>query len=191
VPKWIHTHKWTPTKEFIDDALGQRDIVALTNLIRDQDLPPEVQQHLADTIHGLLTKKIKWPRRRPPKKGLYRQKQEIAERVWRTMKSNGWKKIGSAIEHIASEEKCSPRTVWECWKVFDPDAYEYRREKAEFDFMMDVANEARAEAALEWLKENEGDREFAEIRIRGRKYRDQGELDAFDATRERDADFHA
>jgi predicted DNA-binding transcriptional regulator AlpA len=28
------------------------------------------------------------------------------------------------------------------------------------------------------------------IRIRGRKYRDQGELDAFDATRERDADFH-
>jgi hypothetical protein len=26
------------------------------------------------------------------------------------------------------------------------------------------------------------------IRIRGRKYRDEGELDAFDATRERDSD---
>ena len=28
------------------------------------------------------------------------------------------------------------------------------------------------------------------IYIRGRKYRDERELDAFDATRERDADFH-
>jgi hypothetical protein len=68
--------RWT-TKGFIDDALGQRDIVALTNLICDQDLPPEVRQHLADTIHGLLTKKIKWPRRRPPKKGLYWEKRKL------------------------------------------------------------------------------------------------------------------
>ena len=29
------------------------------------------------------------------------------------------------------------------------------------------------------------------IRIRGRKYRDQGELDAFDATQERDANFRS
>jgi hypothetical protein len=59
--------KWT-TKAFIDDALGARDIVVLTNLIRDEELPPEVRQHLSNTIHGLLTGSLKFPRRRPPKK---------------------------------------------------------------------------------------------------------------------------
>jgi hypothetical protein len=42
--------KWT-TKEFIDDALGARNIVALTNLICDDDLPPK----FGNTLRTLLT----------------------------------------------------------------------------------------------------------------------------------------
>jgi hypothetical protein len=41
-----------------------------------------------------------------------------------------------------------------------------------------------------WRWDRDPQLNFAKaIRIRGRKYRDEGELDAFDATRERDADF--
>jgi hypothetical protein len=112
-----------------------------------------------------LSGTIKFPRRRPPKRGLYWEKQALAERVWEAKKANGWKKISSAIELVAGEEKCSPRTIWDCWKVFDPAGYEIRREEAAFDAMLDAANEARAEAALEWLKENEGDCEFTDEEI--------------------------
>jgi hypothetical protein len=156
--------KWT-TKAFIDDALGARDIVVLTNLIRDEELPPEVRQHLSNTIHGLLTGSLKFPRRRPPKKGLYWEKQKIAEKVWRAKKYNGWKKISSAVDHVAAELKCSPKKVWECWRIFDPIRYELQQEKNEFDFLMNAAYEARAEAAIEWLKESEGDREFTDEEI--------------------------
>jgi hypothetical protein len=162
--------KWKPTKEFINDALGQRDIVALTNLIRDQDLPPEVRQHLADTIHGLLTKKIKWPRRRPPKKGLYSEKRQVAERVWNLKKARGWQKVSSAISHVAKELKLSERTVWGCWKVFDPAGYEYLLKRVEFDFMMDAGMDERREAAIELLKEEHGEREFTDEEIEDAAY---------------------
>ena len=100
--------KWT-TKAFVDDALGARDVAALTNLISDDDLPSEGREHLGRVIHGLLSRTIKFPRRRPPKRGLYSKKHALAEKVWKLKKAKGWKKIGSAIEAVASEEKCSPK----------------------------------------------------------------------------------
>jgi hypothetical protein len=161
--------KWT-TKEFIDDALGARNIVALTNLICDDDLPPEVRKHLANIIHGLLSGTIKFPRRRPPKRGLYWDKHTLAVRVWNAKKANGWKKISSAIEQVASEEKCSPRTIWDCWKVFDPAGYEFQLERVEFDFMMDAGMDERREAAIELLKEEHGEREFTDEEIADAAY---------------------
>ena len=107
--------------------------MALTNLICDDDLPPDVRDHLRQVLSGLLSGGIKFPRRRPPKKGLYGEKQSIALKVWRAKKENGWKKITSAVDHVAKELGRSPKTVWECWRVFDPVGYELRREKVEFD----------------------------------------------------------
>ena len=60
--------------------------------------------------------------------------------------------------------------MWGCWKIFDPAGYEHQREEAAFEYMLDAANEARAEAALEWLKENEGDREFTDEEIADAAY---------------------
>ena len=154
------------TKAFINDALAARDAVALANLIGDGELAPEVREHLADIIVGLLTGKIKFTKRRPPKRGLHWQKQNIAEAVWNAKKRNGWKKISSAISYVAKELKLSERTVWGCWKVFDAFRYEIRREKIELDAMLDDGHTARWEAAVEWLTETEGaDRQFTDEEI--------------------------
>jgi hypothetical protein len=59
----------------------------------------------------------------------------------------------------------SERYVWGCWKIFDPAGYEHQREEAEFDFMMDAANDARWAAAIESLKEEHGEREFTDEEI--------------------------
>jgi hypothetical protein len=114
-------------------------------LILDEELPPEVRKHLADTISGLLIGSIKPPRGRPRKRGLWLERREIARRVWDTKKSKGWKKVGSAIEDVAKQLKCSPRTVYKCWAEFDPAGYELKLEKLKYDAMLDATYEARAE----------------------------------------------
>jgi hypothetical protein len=125
---------------------------------------------LAHTISGLLTRRIKFPKRRPPKIGLRWKRQLIAERVWETKRSKGWKKIDSAINHVAEEFKLSPSTVWKCWSDFgNPAGYELKLEKLQYDAMIteayDLANEARREAAIESLKETKGNREFTDEEI--------------------------
>jgi hypothetical protein len=101
----------------------------------------------------------------PPKKGLYREKREVAERVWNLKKARGWKKVGSAIEHVAKEMRRSERYVWGCWKIFDPVRHEYQLEEAEFDAILDAARDARWEATIESLKEEHGEREFTDEEI--------------------------
>jgi hypothetical protein len=149
--------KWT-NKEFVDSAYGNRDVVAVANMIRDADLPLEVREHLAGVILGHLSGSTTFPKRRPPKQGLYWEKHSIAEKVWWAKKSNGWKKISSAVAHVAGELKCSPRKVCDCLKVLDPAGYEIKREEAEFEAMLDAAYEARWEAAVESLREEHGER---------------------------------
>ena len=61
--------KWT-TKKFVDEAYGNRDVVALANLVRDEELPSEVREHLSTVIFGHLSGATNFPKRRPPKKGL-------------------------------------------------------------------------------------------------------------------------
>jgi hypothetical protein len=161
--------KWT-TKEFVDEAYGNRDVVALANMVRDEELPAEVKQHLSSVILGHLSGTTNFPKRRPPKKGLYWEKRSIAERVWRAKKANGWKKIGSAVDHVAQELRCSSKTVWNAWKVFDPVAYELKQEELLFDALLDAANEARWESAIESLKAEHGEREFTDEEIADAAY---------------------
>ena len=157
------------TKEDIDDAVRLRHPEWLAKYITDDQIPKEVRQHLAEIIEGLFTGRIKLPRGRVPQRDLWYQKKVIAEQVWRVKKSNGYAKIGSAIDHVAKELKCSPRKVWNCWRGFKPAAYEealeMKLQELHFDTMSDSYYETRAESALEWLKETEGDREFSDEEI--------------------------
>jgi hypothetical protein len=153
------------TKEDIDDAVRLRHPEWLAKYITDDQLPKEVRQHLAEIIEGLFTGRIKLPRGRVPQRDLWYQKKVIAEQVWRVKKSNGYAKIGSAIDHVAKELKCSPRKVWNFWRGFNPIAYEEKLSDMHYDALRDEALEARAESALEWLKENEGDRGFSDEEI--------------------------
>ena len=59
------------TEESIEGAVRERDVEWLVRLIREGDnLTPELRQYLASVIADLLTRKRKFPRRRPKKKRL-------------------------------------------------------------------------------------------------------------------------
>ena len=119
--------KWA-TAANIDSAVAERDVEYLARIIGGEDVPAEVRQHLAKVIRDILTGEIAFPRKRPKKKGLDWEKKRLAEQVWDIKKSKGWKKISSAVEYVAKEKGCSPRTVWKCWAGFDPIRYEIDQE---------------------------------------------------------------
>ena len=90
-------------KDWIDKAVRDRDVAWLTDLIRRADtLRPEIREHLAAVMEGLLTKKIKFPNRKP-KQDLEEKRQAIAERVWEVKKTKGWK-LRSVV--IPSPRRC-------------------------------------------------------------------------------------
>jgi hypothetical protein len=149
----------------IDQAVADRDVDFLASLICTEGLDVEVKEHLAAVVFDLLTGKTNFPRRRPKKKMLEWDNEQIGQEVWVVKKRERLQKISSAVERVANERHISPRTVWKCWKSFDFLSYEFRREKAEFDYLMDMANETRREAAVNSLKEAHGDRAFTDEEI--------------------------
>jgi hypothetical protein len=151
--------------KYIDDAVCNRDAETLTAFIRAGDLAPEVRSHLADVLKGLLTGQIKFPKKRPPKRELRSERQEIAEWVWELKKSKVYPKVENIVDYVAKELGCSTGKVWACWRGFNPAHYEDKLEQRQYDAMLDEAREALAKAAVEWLKENEGDREFTDEEI--------------------------
>jgi hypothetical protein len=152
----------------IDEAVSNRDPDLLANLICTEGVDEKVRLYLAEVIFDILVGKKKFPRRRPKKHMLQWYREQIGQRVWETKKSKGLNKIGSAVHEVAKEKNLSPRTIWTCWKAFDPGKYEWRREEAEHDYLMEMANEAAEaarEAAITHLKEEHGDREFTEEEV--------------------------
>jgi hypothetical protein len=69
------------TEESIEGAVRERDVEWLVRLIREGDnLTPEFRQYLASVIADLLTRKRKFPRRRPKKKRLESENTESKSR---------------------------------------------------------------------------------------------------------------
>ena len=126
-------------KDWIDGAVRDRNIAGLTDLIRTADtLRPETREHLAAVIEGLLTKKIKFPNRKP-KQDLEEKRGAIAERVWEVKKTKGWK-LRSVVDSVAKEMRCSPRTVWAAWDEFGSVlvATEVLRERYDIDALVEA-----------------------------------------------------
>lgn len=106
------------TKDFVDSAALKRDVKCLTNLVREGDLSPEIREHLADTLLGLLTGKIRRPSHRPPKESTRESGFEIAMRVLE-LAGRGWSKRGAAVKQAATEFGCGDRKVWHYLKQFN------------------------------------------------------------------------
>jgi hypothetical protein len=149
----------------IDEAVSNRDPDLLANLICTEGVDEKVRLYLAEVIFDILVGKKKFPRRRPKKHMLQWDREKIGQRVWETKKSKGLSKISLAVHEVAKEKHLSPRTVWTCWKAFDPGKYEWRREEAMHDFLVEMHYETRREAAIESLKEQHGDRRFTDEEI--------------------------
>jgi hypothetical protein len=175
------------TKSSIDDYVRGRDVDALTNLVRHgHELAPEVRDYLASVVADLLDGNRKFPRRRPKKKNLFSEKHRIRVKVWEALQSQGHKlpislangtsrllrgkhSIKRAVADVAKELKCSETTVWAAWAGFDPLSYEWCREKHQHDYELDLAMEFRAEAALESLQREYGNKaEFSDEEIEAR-----------------------
>jgi len=117
----------------IDDAVRNRNIEFLIDLIRRDNLRPEIREHLATVIEGLLTKKISFPNRKP-KQDLEEKRQAIARRVLEVKKTKRWK-LRSVVDFVAKEKRLSPKTVWTAWGYWGPAlvAGELLREKYDLD----------------------------------------------------------
>jgi hypothetical protein len=125
-------------RDGIDQAIRTHDVALLAELIRTANtLTPEARDHLAAVIEGLLTKKIKFPNRKP-KQDLEEKRQAIAEHVWRVKKTSGWK-LRSVVDSVATEKKCSPQTVWAAWGIYGPALVgtELLRAKYDLDSLVD------------------------------------------------------
>jgi hypothetical protein len=137
-------------KDLIDEAVRDRDVALLTHLIRRADtLRPEIREHLAAVIEGLLTKKIKFPNRKP-KQDLEEKRLAIAVRVREVKKTKGWK-LRSVVDSVAKEMRCSPRTVWSAWDEFGSalDATEVLSERYDIAALVEaVMTAGRAGAKL-------------------------------------------
>jgi hypothetical protein len=131
----------------IDKAVRERNVAFLTDLIRRNSLAPEIREHLAAVIEGLLTKKIKFPNRKP-KQDSEEKHQVLAERVWEVKKTTGWK-LRSVVDSVAKERRCSPKTVWSAWAVFGPalEAGEVLREKYDTDALVEAVMRVGPEGA--------------------------------------------
>jgi hypothetical protein len=150
----------------IDTAVANRDVETLADLVRADYLSPEARSHLADVLKGLFTGRVKFPKRRPPKRGRFSESRRIAERVWETKKTKRYSKIENAIDDVAEQLGCSAGKVWTCWRDFDPARYEHQKADDAYWAMYDAAMEYRAEAALESLQREFGNRaEFSDEEI--------------------------
>lgn len=147
--------KRSPTKEDIDKAVDERDVPRLVDLIRLEGLDVETRSHLASTIEGLLTKKIRFPRRRPKGSAVW-DKHEIALRVWDLLNNAGWEKTEAAVKRVSEEKGCSEGTVWKSWMAFDRIAYAIMRQNESLEAMLDAAHAEAYDAAVEHLAQTQG-----------------------------------
>ena len=112
------------TKKDIDNAVARRDIARLASFIREE-LSAEVREYLAAIVEGLFTRKVHFPRGRPPKAGgTIFDKLRIAEEVWQLKHSKKWKKTTAAIKRIAEQSGKCERDIWNCWKGYE----EYKKQ---------------------------------------------------------------
>jgi hypothetical protein len=152
------------TKADVDSLVAERNIDGLVRCLRKDSTSAEVKDYLAEVISDLLKGKIKFPRRRPPKRLLDWEHRDIARRVVSLNRYHGWDKIGAAVKQAAEEFKCSEQKVWKCLRQFRW-LIICQMEKHEYDAMMVAANDAARDAAVAHLKEEHGDREFTDREV--------------------------
>ena len=124
-------------KEAIDRAIAERDVELLGGLIRKTLQYQEFRDYLADMIEALLTKKIKFPNRKP-KQDLEERRQALAARVWEVKKEKNWK-LRAVVDFVAEEMRCSSSSVWAAWGEFGPAlvASDLLRERYDIDAIAD------------------------------------------------------
>lgn len=126
---------WTINQ--IDRALRERDFNYLTDLIRQPDLAPEVRDHLAKVVLGLLTGDIKRPAHRPTRKKTQEEAKGIAKQVLVLHRLHpGWEKLSAAVKQVAQKRECSESKVWSALSSHYRFAVKYL--DCLFDEMLDV-----------------------------------------------------
>ena len=150
--------------DFIDRAQHERDFTYLTDLIRKSDLAPEVRDHLATVVLGLLTRRIKLPAHRPKREKTKWEAKQIAIEVLILHRYQGWEKLSAAVMQVAQKRGCSASKVWTALGNNRFLAEEYL-DKHELHAMLDAAYTARREVALKSLKQEHGDRKFTDDEV--------------------------
>jgi hypothetical protein len=172
------------TKEYVDGLVQNRNVGWLKHLIHCGDkLKPEIREYLACVVADLLTGKLKFPNHRPKNTGRHKDKQAIAEKVWKALKTQGHSlplkyadghsrlvrgshSVKTAVAKVAKEMHCSTTTVYNAWSGFDPWGYELQQEKYAHDAMMENYYDYLHDEAVKELKEEQGpDREFTRDEI--------------------------
>ena len=153
------------TIELIDRALNERNFDYLADLIRKSDPSPQVRDHLATVVLGLLTGEIKLPARRPKSAETTDEPKQIAKMVLQVHKwHRGWERLSAAVKQVAQRKGCSESKVWNALRNHRLLA-ELHLDKVEYDTMVDAAYTANREAAIESLKQEYGDREFSDEEV--------------------------
>jgi hypothetical protein len=150
--------------ERIDRAGHDGDSNYLADLIRKPDLAPEVRDHLATVVFGLLTGKIKRPAHRPKSQKIEQDAKEIAKQVLVLNRWQGWEKRIAAVKHVAQKLGCGEQKVWNALRDHGFEA-ERNLDKREFE-ILDDANTAMREAAVNSLNDKYGDREFTHEEVK-------------------------
>jgi hypothetical protein len=125
-------------------------------------------------------------RGRPPKEGLWAEKNRIRVKVWEALKSQGHTlpielvdgksrlirghhSVKVAVAAVAEELKFSTTTVWNAWSGFDPLSYVYGQEKFQSDYEWDIHYQCRHDEALASLQREFGNRaDFSNEEIEAR-----------------------
>lgn len=155
-------------KEWVNDALTERDFECLVSLLHDQDTPSDVRDYLAEVVLGLLTGKVKLPAHRPTKRATSEMDAKRGQLVWELKQQKEWRKTSAAVKRAAELLGCSKDTVWKSWGRFLRSRQALREERAQFDAEMDLANEFyefRWSEAVAYLKSEEGERDFTDEEI--------------------------
>lgn len=153
-----------PSRWNIDRALDERNFAYLSELIARQDLAADVRAHLANVVLGLLTGKIKFPPHRRKSPRTLSDQLEIGNRVYQLK----WQGVKKPTAIAADEFQCSISKVEQCCKVHRAALKHYGDEKRRDDYLWEMHYETRADAALECLKEEHGEREFSDDEIEGK-----------------------